>query len=250
MPCSSALSSRSAPSSRRYAWRPPCADRLEQLGQRRVGLDRERLGGAHVGHPGRHVLAGDADEVRAVVDAQPVRVDLVEQVAGLARVEALADHRLVADGQADEHVEVLGALAARRGRQQPAVGGGAEADLRERAVRVGGRVDVAQRLVGHQQVPGDRLQVGGVAVEQAVGGEHDARPLAERAVERADLPGDRAVLGEREHLDVGRQRRQPAPGRAGGQLVAPLAEQPALGHHQRAEARRDRGAVGERPAGA
>ena len=105
-------------------------DRLEQLGQRRVGIDRERLGGAHVGHPGGHVLAGDADEVRAVVDAQPVRVDLVEQVAGLARVEPLADHRLVADGEADEHVEVLGGLAARRGGQQPAVGGGAEAHLR------------------------------------------------------------------------------------------------------------------------
>ena len=105
-------------------------DRVEQLGQRGVGLDRQRLGGAHVGHPGRHVLARDADEVRAVVDAQPVGVDLVEQVAGLARVEPLADHRLVADGQADEHVEVLGALAARRGRQQPAVGGGAEAHHR------------------------------------------------------------------------------------------------------------------------
>ena len=57
------------------------------------------------------------------------------------------------------------------------------------------------------------------------------------------------MLGEREHLDVGRERRQPAPGRAGGQLVAPLAEQPALGHHERAEARRDRGAVRERAAG-
>ena len=29
------------------------ADRLQQLGQRGVGLDRERLGGADLGHPGR-----------------------------------------------------------------------------------------------------------------------------------------------------------------------------------------------------
>jgi hypothetical protein len=42
-------------------------------------------------------------------------VDLVHQVAGLARVEPLADHRLVADCPSDEHIEVLGALAARRG---------------------------------------------------------------------------------------------------------------------------------------
>ena len=39
-------------------------------------------------------MAGDADEVRAVVDAQPVGVDLVHQVAGLARVQPLGDHRL------------------------------------------------------------------------------------------------------------------------------------------------------------
>ena len=51
------------------------ADRLEQLVQRGVGFDGERLGGADVGHPGLHVLAGDAHEVRAVVDAQPVRVE-------------------------------------------------------------------------------------------------------------------------------------------------------------------------------
>ena len=104
---------------------------------------------------------------------------------------------------------MLGALAARRGRQQPAVGDRAEAHLRERAVRVGGGVDVAQRLVGDEQVPRDRLQVGRVAVEQAVGGEHDAGALAERAVERADLPGDRAVLGR------ARARRRWAPAAAG-----------------------------------
>jgi hypothetical protein len=45
------------------------ADRFEQLGQRRVGLDRKRLGRPHVGHPRRHVLARDADQVWPVVDA-------------------------------------------------------------------------------------------------------------------------------------------------------------------------------------
>jgi len=33
-----------------------------------------------------------------------------------------------------------------------------------------------------------------VAVKDAVGGEHDAGPLAEPAVEGADLPGDRAAV--------------------------------------------------------
>ena len=103
------------------------ADGVEQLGERRVGLERERLGGPDLGHPGLHVLAGDAHQVRAVVDAQAVRVELVEQVAGLARVEPLADHRLVAEREPDEHVEVLGALAARGGGQQPAVGDAREA---------------------------------------------------------------------------------------------------------------------------
>ena len=213
------------------------ADRVEQLGQRGVGLDRQRLGGPHVGHPGGHVLARDADEVRAVVDAQPVRVDLVHEVAGLARVEPLADHRLVADGQADEHVEVLGALAARRGGEQPAVGDRAEADLRERAVRVGGGVDVAQRLVGHEQVPGDRLQVGGVAVEQAVGGEHDAGALAERAVERADLPGDRAVLGR------ARARRRWAPAAAGRARARRRSARRATGRAAGPRRRRARGSA-------
>ena len=93
------------------------ADRLEQLGEGAVGFERERLGGADLGHPGLHVLAGDAHEVRAVVDAQPVRVELVEQVAGLARVESFADHGLVAEREPDEHVELLGVLAARGGGQ-------------------------------------------------------------------------------------------------------------------------------------
>jgi hypothetical protein len=51
--------------------------------------------------------------MRAVVDAQPVGVELVEQVTGLARVEPLTDHRGVGDG-------------------------------------VGGGVGVAQRLVGEK----------------------------------------------------------------------------------------------------
>jgi hypothetical protein len=83
------------------------ADRFEQLGERGVGFERERLGGADVGHPGLHVLAGDAYEVRAVVDAQAVGVELVEQVAGLARVEPFADHRLVAEREPDDHVELF-----------------------------------------------------------------------------------------------------------------------------------------------
>ena len=66
------------------------ADRVEQLGERGVGVERERLRGAHLRHPGLHVLAGDPDQVRAVVDAQPVGVDLVHQIAGLAGVQSLA----------------------------------------------------------------------------------------------------------------------------------------------------------------
>jgi hypothetical protein len=83
------------------------ADRLEQLGERGVGFERERLRGADLGHPGVHVLAGDAHEVRAVVDAQAVGVELVEQIAGLARVQPFADHRLVAEREPDERVELL-----------------------------------------------------------------------------------------------------------------------------------------------
>ncbi len=112
---------------------------------------------------------GDADEVLAVVDPQPASVDLVHQIAGLSGVQPLADHRLVADRQADEHVEVLGALAARRRGQQPAVGDRSEPHLGERLVRLGSGVGVPQRLVGDQQMPRDRSQVGRVAIEHAVG---------------------------------------------------------------------------------
>ena len=156
------------------------ADRVEQLGERRVGVERERLRGSDLRHPRLHVAAGDAHQVRAVVDPQAVGVDLVHQVTGLAGVEPLGDHRLIADRKADEHVEVLGALAARRRGQEPAVGDRSEPDLRERLVRLGRRVGVAQRLVGDQQVPRDRLQIGRVAVEHAVGREHDAGTVAER----------------------------------------------------------------------
>ena len=176
-------------------------------------------------------------------------MDLVHEIAGLARVEPLADHRPVADGEPDEHVEVLGALAARRGGQQPAVGGGAEADLSERLVGLGGRVDVAQRLVGDQQMPRDRLQVGGVAVQQPVRHERDAGTVPERAVEGADLAGDGLLVADDQHLDVGRQRCQSAAGRSAGELVAPLAEQPALGDDDRAEPSRGGRAVRERAAG-
>ena len=81
------------------------ADRLEQFGQGAVGFERERLGGADLGHPGLHVLAGDAHEVRAVVDAQAVGGEFVEQVAGVAGVGAFADHGVVAQCESDEHVE-------------------------------------------------------------------------------------------------------------------------------------------------
>ena len=40
--------------------------------------------------------------MRAVVDAQPVGVELVEQVAGVARVHPLADHGPIAERQPDE----------------------------------------------------------------------------------------------------------------------------------------------------
>ena len=67
---------------------------------------------------------------------------------------------------------------------------------------------------------------------------HSTTParVAERAVEGADLGGDRALVVEHEHVDVGRERRQPAAGRAERELVAPLAEQAALGDDQRAQA--------------
>ena len=173
---------------------PALADRVEQLRQGGVGVERERLRGPDLGHPGLHVPSGDADEVRTVVDAQAVGVDLVHQVAGLARVQPLGDHRLVADREPDEHVEVLGRLAARRRGQEPAVGDRSEPELGERLVRLGRRVRVAQCLVGDQQVPRDRLQVGRVAVEHAVRGEHHAGTVAELAVEPADLPGDLPVV--------------------------------------------------------
>ena len=170
-----------------------------------------------------------------VVDPQPVGVQLVHQVAGLAGVEPLGDHRLVADRQADEHVEVLGALAARGGRQKPAVRGRAEANLGERLMSLGRRVGVAQRLVGDQQVPADCLQVGRVAVQRAVAAQHHAGPVAQLAVEHAQLTGDLALVVEHQELDVRRQRRQSATGRSLSELVAPLPKQPALGDHHGAE---------------
>ena len=158
------------------------------------------------------------------------------------------DHRLVAEREPDEHVEVLGALAARGGGQKPAVRDRAEPHLGERLVRLGGGVGVAERLVGDQQVPADRLQVGRVAVEHAVGDEHDAGTVGEPAVELADLPGDLPVVGDHQQLDVRCQRRQAAAGRAACELLAPLAEQPALGDDQPPEPGLRGGAVRERPA--
>ena len=207
------------------------ADRVEQLGERGVGVERERLRGSDLGHPRLHVASGDAHQVRAVVDAQAVGVDLVHQIAGLAGVEPLADHRPVADRESDEHVEVLGALAARGGGQQPAVGDRSEPELGERLVRLGRGVGVAERLVGDQQMPRDRLQVGRVAVEHAVGRQHHPRAVGELAVEAADLPGDLPLVGDDEQLEVRRQRRQPAARRAAGR--APRATGRAAGPRRR-----------------
>ena len=47
---------------------PSLPDRVEQLGEGGVGVERERLRGSDLGHPCLHVAAGDADEVRTVVD--------------------------------------------------------------------------------------------------------------------------------------------------------------------------------------
>ena len=74
-------------------------------------------------------------------------------------------------------------------------------------MRLGRRVGVAERLVGDQHVPGDRLQLRRVAVEHAVGREHDAGPLAELAIEPADPAGHLPVVGDRQELDVRCQRR-------------------------------------------
>jgi hypothetical protein len=176
-----------------------------------------------------------------------VGVDLVHQVAGLAGVEPLGDHRLIADRQADEHVEMLRALAPRRRRQQPA-SDRPEPDLGERLVRLSCRVGVSERLVGDQQMPRDRLQVGRVAIEHAVGRKHDPGAIAKLTVEPADLPGDLPLVAKHEQLEVRRQRRQPTSGGAVGELLSPLAEQPSFSDHQSAEARLRGGAVRERPA--
>ena len=222
------------------------ADRVEQLLEGGVGVDRQGFGGPDVGHPGLHVLAGDAHEVRAVVDAQPVGVDLVHQIAALAGVQPLGDHRLIADREPDQHVEMLGALASRGGGQEPAVRDRPEPHQLQRLMGVGGGVGVSERLVGDQQMPGDHLQVGGIPVKHPVRDEHHARAVAECGVERADLPGDRPALVDDQHLDVGRQRWQPAAGRAACELVVPLAEQPALGNDHRPQPTGRRGPVGER----
>ena len=86
--------------------------------------------------------------MRPVVDPQPVCVDLVHQVAGLACVEPLGDHRLIPDGEPDEDVEVLGALSSRGGGQKAAVRDRTEPHLGERLVCLGRRVRIAECLVG------------------------------------------------------------------------------------------------------
>jgi hypothetical protein len=88
-------------------------------------------------------------------------MDLVHQIAGLARAQPLGDHRPIPDRKANEHIEVLGALAPRRRGQKPAVRHGSEPHLRERLLRLGRRVRIAERLVGDQQMPRDRLRSDG-----------------------------------------------------------------------------------------
>ena len=160
----------------------------------------------------------------SVVDAEPVGVDLVHEIAALAGVEPLGDHRLVADREPDQHVEVLGALASRGGGQKPAVRHRPEPHQLERLVGVGRGVRIPQGLVGDQQVPGDHLQVGGIAFKRPVGHEHHSGPVREGAVEIADLTGDRTALIDYQHLQIGCQRRQSAAGGAAHKLVVPLAE--------------------------
>ena len=48
---------------------PAMADRVEQVGERWVGVERERLRRPHLWHPSLHVAARDPDEVGPVVDA-------------------------------------------------------------------------------------------------------------------------------------------------------------------------------------
>ena len=156
----------------------------------------------------------------------------------------------VADREADEHVEMLRALPAGVAVKQPAVRDTREADLRERLVRHRRRVRVAQRLIGEQQMPPDRAQLRGRAVKHTVRSEHHPRPIPKPPVKPADLPGDWTVGVEDEQLDVRRQRRQPAAGRATLELLAPLSEQAPLGDNEPAEPWLGGGAVRERPAGA
>ena len=228
------------------------ADRLEQLGQRRVGLERERLRGAHLGHPGLHVLAGDAHEVRAVVDAQAVGVRA--RRAGRRPRACSSRSRIIASSPSASPTstsscsELLPRGVAVSSQQSATR---AHAQLGERLVGLGGGVGVAQRLVGDQQVPGERRQLGRVAVEHAVGararrrGGRRARGRSARSWPAIERRARRATST----LDVGGQRRQPAPGRAVRELVAPLAEQAALGDDQRAQPGRGGGAVRERAAG-
>ena len=115
---------------------------------------------------------------------------------------------------------------------------------------LGGGVGVAQRLVGDQQVPVQRGQLGRVAVEHAVGHQRDAGPVAERAVE-ARAAARRSGGGRRatSTSTLGASGGRPRAGAPRQQLVAPLAEQPALGDDHRPQPRRGGGAVRERAAG-
>ena len=146
---------------------------------------------------------------------------------------------------------MLGALAARRRGQEPAVRDRSEPDLGERLVRLGRRVRVAERLVGDQQVPRDRLQVGRVAVEHAVA--ERARPRAGRRARGRSAGSARRPAGRRTSTSssrFGASGGSPRPGAPRGELLAPLSEQPALSDDEPAEAGLRAGPVRERPAGA
>ena len=110
-------------------------------------------------------------------------------------------------------------------------------------------VRVSERLVGDQQMPRDRLQVGGVAVKHAVRRQHHPGPVAELAIEAADLSGNLPVICKDEQLEIRRERWEPAAGCAPGEFVMPLGEQSALGDDEASQPRLRGRAVGERAAG-
>src|SRR5690349_11412068 len=98
-------------------------------------------------------------------------------------------------------------------------------------------------------MPFDRLEIRGVAVQQAIAGEHEACLVADFPVERAELCGYLPVVADRQHLYVRRERRQVTLRRALCERVVPLAEQPSFGDEQPAESGLRACSMADRPAG-